>query len=169
MHPSRSAGVRGTARWKGDAGHRGRPVLTGAGNPHVAQAAGRTGVGEGHTTGEAGSCWRRKGPLLLVRFGGSRGSVIGDEPGTPLRIRTLLKKLYPAAKVDADRCCWARLPSPTASATQPELGPRRVPRAETSRKAGCGKSCAVKTAGRIPVADRGSRERCFRVNRLTRR
>src|SRR3954453_17416467 len=26
-----------------------------------------------------------------------------------------------------------------------------------------------KTASRIPVSDRGSRERCFRVNRLTRR
>src|SRR3954464_382952 len=41
----------------------------------------------------------------------------------PLSIRTLLKKLYPAAKTDADRCCWARLPSPTASATHTELGP----------------------------------------------
>src|SRR3954471_17622035 len=100
----------------------GDPSRRGAGSPTVAQAAGRTGVGEGHTTGEAGSCWRRKGPLLLVRFGGSRGSVIGDEPGTPLRIRTLLTKLYPAAKTDADRCCWARLPSPTASATHTELG-----------------------------------------------
>ena len=49
---------------------------------------------------------------------------IGDwrQPGTPLRIRTLLKKLYPAAKTDADRCCWVRLPSPTASATHTELG-----------------------------------------------
>ena len=26
MHPSRSAGVMGTARWKGDAGYQGRPV-----------------------------------------------------------------------------------------------------------------------------------------------
>src|SRR3954464_15807378 len=122
MHPPRSAGVRGTARWKGDAGHRGRPVSTGAGSPYAAQAAGRTGAGEGRTTVEAGECWRRKGPLLLVRFGGSRGSVIGDEPGTPLSIRTLLKKLYPAAKTDADRCCWARLPSPTASAARSALG-----------------------------------------------
>ena len=47
-------GYVGTARWKGDAGHRGRPVSTGAGSPNVAQAAGRTGVGEGHTTVEAG-------------------------------------------------------------------------------------------------------------------
>src|SRR3954453_5556002 len=94
----------------------GDPSRRGAGSPTVAQAAGRTGVGEGHTTGEAGSCWRRKGPLLLVHFGGSRGSVMGDEPGTPLRIRTLLKKLYPAAKTDAGRCCWARLPSPAAAA-----------------------------------------------------
>src|SRR5215210_9092403 len=122
MHPPRSAGVRGTARWKGDAGHRGRPVSTGAGSPYAAQAAGRTGVGEGHTTVEARSCWRRKGPSLLVRFGRSRGSVIGGEPGTPLSIRTLLKKLYPAAKTDTDRCCWARLPSPIASATHTERG-----------------------------------------------
>src|SRR3954462_8332491 len=100
----------------------GDPSRLGLASPTVAQAAGRTGVGEGHTTGEAGSCWRRKGPLLLVRCGGSRGSVIGDEPGTPLRIRTLLKKLYPAAKTDADRCCWARLPSPTASAARTALG-----------------------------------------------
>src|SRR3954471_10864350 len=138
MHPSRSAGVRGTARWKGDAGQRGRPVSTGAGNPHVAQAAGRTGVGEGHTTGEAGSCWRRKGPLLLVRFGRSRGSVIGDEPGTPLSIRTLLKKLYPAAKTDAGAgrvCPRSLLPQHAPNAAR-----RRVPRAETSRKAGCGQS-----------------------------
>src|SRR3954464_4495853 len=122
MHPSRSAGVRGTARWKGDAGHRGRPVSTGAGSPHVAQAAGRTGVGEGHTTVEAGQRRRRKGPLLLVRFGRSRGSVIGGEPGTPLSIRTLLKKLYPAAKTDAGRCCWARLPALAASAARTERG-----------------------------------------------
>src|SRR4051794_6316453 len=113
-------GARHGGRGERDIG--GGPSRLGAGSPTVAQAAGRTGVGEGHTTGEAGSCWRRKGPLLLVRCGGSRGSVIGDEPGTPLRIRTLLKKLYPAAKTDADRCCWARLPSPTASAARTALG-----------------------------------------------
>ena len=32
----------------------GDPSRPGAGSPHVAQAAGRTGVGEGHTTEEAG-------------------------------------------------------------------------------------------------------------------
>src|SRR4051812_44381987 len=32
-----------------------------------------------------------------------------------------------------------------------------------------GKRAPWKTASRIPVSDRGSRERCFRVNRLTRR
>jgi len=42
-------------------------------------------------------------------------------------------------------------------------------RVRPSTGARCGKACAVKTASRIPVADRGSRERCFRVNRLTRR
>src|SRR3954464_6093525 len=96
----------------------GDPSRLGLAAPHDAQAAGRTGVGEGHTTVEAGSCWRRKGPLLLVRFGRSRGSVIGGEPGTPLSIWMLLKKLYPAAKMDADRCCWARLPAPAASAAR---------------------------------------------------
>src|SRR4051812_1680464 len=112
----------------------GDPSRRGAGSPTVAQAAGRTGVGEGHTTGEAGSCWRRKGPLLLVRFGRSRGSVIGDEPGTPLRIRTLLKKLYPAAKTDADRCCWARLHRPLLRQHTPNSARRRGPRAEASRE-----------------------------------
>jgi hypothetical protein len=34
---------------------------------------------------------------------------------------------------------------------------------------GAGKRAPWKTASRIPVSDRGSRERCFRVNRLTRR
>jgi hypothetical protein len=29
MHPSRSAGIMGTARWKGDAGNRGRPMRHG--------------------------------------------------------------------------------------------------------------------------------------------
>src|SRR4051812_37812380 len=100
----------------------GDPSRRGAGSPDAAQAAGRTGVGARRTTGEAGSCGRGQGPVLLGCFGQSRGPVIGDEPGTPLRIRTLLKKLSPAAKTDADRCCWARLPSPTASATHPELG-----------------------------------------------
>ena len=79
--------------------------------------------------------------------------MIGDEPGTPLRIRTLLKKLYPAAKTDADRCCWARLPSPTASATHTELGPRRVLRGETSRKAGCG---IYRTSGLISGTGNGA-------------
>jgi hypothetical protein len=41
--------------------------------------------------------------------------------------------------------------------------------AEDTGEPGAPKGCAVKTASRIPVADRGSRERCFRVNRLTRR
>ena len=49
---------------------------------------------------------------------------IGDwrQPGTPLSIRTLLKKLYPAAKTDAGRCCWARLPALAASAARTERG-----------------------------------------------
>lgn len=45
---------------------------------------------------------------------------IGDwrQPGTPLSIRTLLKRLYPAAKTDADLVLSGRLPSPAASAAR---------------------------------------------------
>src|SRR3954453_20437333 len=46
-HPSRSAGVRGTARWKGDAGHRGRPVSTGAGSPPRRTGGGSDGSRRG--------------------------------------------------------------------------------------------------------------------------
>jgi hypothetical protein len=45
---------------------------------------------------------------------------MGGEPETPQSIRTLLKKLDPAAKTDAGRCCWARLPSLAASAARTE-------------------------------------------------
>jgi hypothetical protein len=45
---------------------------------------------------------------------------MGGEPETPKSIRTLLKKLDPAAKTDAGRCCWARWPSLAASAARTE-------------------------------------------------
>ena len=75
--------------------------------------------------------------MAVIEMSQASWLVAGIVPGIE---RHPLKKLYPAAKTDADRCCWARLPSPTASATHTELGPRRVLRDETSRKAGCGKS-----------------------------
>ena len=35
MHLSRSAGIMGTARWKGDAGNRGRPIRDGGSGLNV--------------------------------------------------------------------------------------------------------------------------------------
>ncbi len=55
MHPFRSTGVMGTARWKGGPGNRGRPVPAGGRTSNaVASTAGRAGVGQGHSTVEAG-------------------------------------------------------------------------------------------------------------------
>ena len=54
MHPSRFAGVVGTARWKGDAGNRGRPVRSEVAPSTLLVAADRAGVGQGRTTVEAG-------------------------------------------------------------------------------------------------------------------
>ena len=53
-HPFRSAGVMGTARWKGDAGNRGRPVGARVAASTSSQDGGPAGVGQGHKTGEAG-------------------------------------------------------------------------------------------------------------------
>ena len=53
-HPSRSAGVVGTARWNGDAGNLGRPVEHGVAAPTPAWTAVLAGVGQGHGTAEAG-------------------------------------------------------------------------------------------------------------------
>jgi hypothetical protein len=54
MHPFRSAGVLDTARWKGDAGNRGRPVRSEVAASTLFVAADRAGVGQGRTTVEAG-------------------------------------------------------------------------------------------------------------------
>ncbi len=55
MHPFRSTGVMGTARWNGDPGNRGRPASAGGRTSNaVASTAGRADVGQGHTTCEAG-------------------------------------------------------------------------------------------------------------------
>ena len=47
--------------------------------------------------------------------------------------------------------------------------PRTSVTFDLRQEPGAGKRAPWKTASRIPVSDRGSRERCFRVNRLTRR
>ena len=49
MHLSRSAGIMGTARWKGDAGNRGRPGMVGESQiPNVmVRMADHLGVGKG--------------------------------------------------------------------------------------------------------------------------
>ena len=52
--PVWSTGVMGTARWKGDAGNRGRPVRIGGRGFNIALAVDRAGVGQGRMTGEAG-------------------------------------------------------------------------------------------------------------------
>ena len=53
-HPFRSAGVVGTARWKGDAGNRGRPDPgDGRTVSGILGVSVRLGVGEGHRTVEA--------------------------------------------------------------------------------------------------------------------
>src|SRR6266536_6467215 len=53
--PSRSAGVMGMARRKGVSGNRGRPVLNeGSGLNGAFRASVRAGVGQGHSTADAG-------------------------------------------------------------------------------------------------------------------
>jgi hypothetical protein len=54
MHLFRSAGVVGTARWQGNAGYRGRPDWAGFATPNATPGGGPTGVGQVHTTVEAG-------------------------------------------------------------------------------------------------------------------
>src|SRR4051812_40946592 len=52
--------------------------------------------------------------------------MIGGEPGTPMSIRTLLKKHYPAAKTDVDRCCWAHCQRPLLREYAPTQRPPAV-------------------------------------------
>jgi hypothetical protein len=95
MHPFRSAGILDTARSKGDAGHRGRPVL-----------------GEGRGLNVA--CRRRLGresdrvvrPLRPGNAGGGKDpdfrcapqdgevAVTGDEPGNTINDRNRPRLLY---------------------------------------------------------------------------
>ena len=68
---------------------------------------------------------------------------IGDwrQPGTPLSIRTLLKRLYPAAKADADLVLLGAFAIARCFGSAHQLSVAVVcRRGETSRKAGCGKS-----------------------------
>ena len=68
---------------------------------------------------------------------------IGDwrQPGTPLSIRTLLKRLYPAAKADADLVLLGAFAIARCFGSAHQLSVAVVCRGgETSRKAGCGKS-----------------------------
>ena len=52
--PVWSTGVMGTARWKGDAGNRGRPVRSEVAASTSLMAVDRAGVGQGRMTVEAG-------------------------------------------------------------------------------------------------------------------
>ena len=57
--------------------------------------------------------------IAVIEMSQASWLVAGLVPGIE---RHPLKKLYPAAKTDADRCCWARLPALAASAARTELG-----------------------------------------------
>jgi hypothetical protein len=54
MHPFWSAGVVGIARWQGNASYRGRPDRAGFATPNATRGGGSMGVGQVHTTVEAG-------------------------------------------------------------------------------------------------------------------
>jgi hypothetical protein len=68
-HLTQSTGVVSTACQEGDLGNWGRPI-SGEGSAFnaIKRVAARVGVGEGRSTGEAGQCRWREGPLLLVCF-----------------------------------------------------------------------------------------------------
>ena len=80
--PIRFAGVVGTARRKGDAGNRGRPVV-GEVRPLM---PGNAGGG--------------KDPDFWCAFEEGEDAVIGDEPCNTRKIRTLQRKLYCKAKAE---------------------------------------------------------------------
>src|SRR5437870_12245289 len=81
MHLSRSAGVMGTARWKGVSGNRGRPVLSegsglnGAFRRRFGRESDRVVVLQ--RPGNAGG---GKGPDFWCAFDEDEDGVIGDEP-----------------------------------------------------------------------------------------
>src|ERR1700738_4134952 len=82
--PARSAGVVGTARWKGGSGNRGRPVTGEGSGLNVAtgdgHGGGRAGGAGGLRPGNAGGA---KGPDFWCAFEDGEVKVIGDEPGNP--------------------------------------------------------------------------------------
>src|SRR4051795_491471 len=65
-------GVRGTARWKGDAGHRGRPVSTGGWQPHR-----RTGGG---SDGSRRGPYDRGGQVMLAEERALASGALWREP-----------------------------------------------------------------------------------------
>ena len=77
----RSAGVMGAARWKGEAGNRGRPVLVGGRGFDIA-----SGDGPGRESDRAvlplnpGNSGRGKRPDFCHAFEAGEDKVIGDEP-----------------------------------------------------------------------------------------
>src|SRR6266571_4499200 len=117
MHPFWSAGVVGTARWQGNAGYRGRPVVVGW-DPTSWQARRARQESERVVVllkpGNAGG---GKGPYFWHACEGAEQSVIGDEPGNTNNLQTLSNKLYGTTKTARRGSCR-----------------------EACRRAGCGRS-----------------------------
>ena len=81
MHPSRSAGVVGTARWKGDAGNRGRPVLGEGSGLNVADRRRLRRESDRVVRPlKPGNAGGGKDPDFWCAFEDGEERVIGDEP-----------------------------------------------------------------------------------------
>jgi hypothetical protein len=99
IHPSRSAGVLGTARWKGDAGYWGRPVADEGSGLDVAVER-RLGRGSDRAVGALmpGNSGGAKGPDLWCACEEGEGRCIGVSLEHTEEIRNLQIKLYRGAK-----------------------------------------------------------------------
>ena len=80
-HLSRSAGVLDTARWKGDAGNRGRPVRVGGRGFNIAHGGGLGRVSDRVVVpSRPGNAGGGKDPDFWCAFDDGEERVIGDEP-----------------------------------------------------------------------------------------
>src|ERR1700759_85505 len=128
MHPSRSAGVVGTARRKGEAGNGGDPSGAGVAASTLLLAAAQVGVGQGHSTVEAGQCRWREGPWLLVcSEKKARVGELGQACKHHMRPGAFRTSCIAVLRRDGDMDD-AHIDNPPYACN------------ETSRKAGCGKS-----------------------------
>src|SRR6266699_1561834 len=93
MHLYRSAGVVGTARWQGNAGYRGRPVVVGH-DPTPWQARRATQESERIVVlMKPGNAGGGKGPHFWHACEGAEEGAIGDEPSNTTNLQALSSKL----------------------------------------------------------------------------